>query len=213
MVTRALALLLCSASLGLPGTPKVAKYIGESSAGNSDLDLKATIYADGDAVNQALGSTLDGHYVVVRILLTPKSKFTVDFDNFMLRTDKDGEKSHPFKPTQIAGDGALVVSGTAFGGDETKQGNPHKPVFSAGMGGMGSGTGNTQPITASKSTMQESTGRRNPLLNMLDDKMLPEKETEQPVEGMVYFPMEKQKVKDLELIVTTPSGKLSLRFK
>ena len=40
-----------------------------------------------------------------------------------------------------------------------------------------------------------------------------EKESEQPVIGLIYFPMEKQKVKDLELIITTASGKLSMRFK
>ena len=80
------------------------------------------------------------------------------------------------------------------------------------MGSMG-GVGNSAPITGSKSTMQEATGRRNPLLDSLTDKMLPEKETDQPLSGMLYFPMEKQKVKDLELIVTTPSGKLNLRFK
>jgi hypothetical protein len=206
MVTRALAtLFLCSALFAA----KSPKFIGESSAANADLDIKATIYADGEAVQQALGSTLDGHYIVVQLQLTPRNKLNVDLDNFMLRTDKDGERSHPFKPTQIAGDGALVVSDTALGGGDVKQGNPRGPVW----GGMGSrGVGNTATTTGSKSTMQEATGRRNPLLDSLNDKMLVEKETDQPLSGMLYFPMEKQKVKDLELIVTTPSGKLNLRF-
>jgi hypothetical protein len=200
---------------GILFAAKPSKSIGENSSANADIAIKANIYSDGEAVNQLLGSTLDGHYVVVQLQLTPKSRYTVDFDNFLLRTDKDGEKSHPFKPTQIAGDGALIVSDQAVGGGDVKQGNPRGPVFGGGMGGIGSGggVGNTATATGNKSTMQEATGRRNPLLNLLSDKMLEEKESDQPISGLLYFPMEKQKVKDLELIVTTASGKLSLRFK
>jgi hypothetical protein len=206
MVTRAFAILLLS---GILFAAKTSKTIGNGSAENTDVEVKATIFSDGDAVNQLLGSTLDGHYVVVNIQLNPKSKLMVDLDNFLLRTDKDGEKSHPFKPTQIAGDGALIIS------DPSVDAKQHRgPVFSGGMGGMGGGgAGNTAPNSGNKSTMQEATGRRNPLLNMLTDRMLEEKETDQSIIGLIYFPMEKQKVKDLELIITTASGKLSMRFK
>jgi hypothetical protein len=48
---------------------------------------------------------------------------------------------------------------------------------------------------------------------VLKEKILPEKETDAPVSGLLYFPMEKQKLKDLELIYKTPEGKLTLRFK
>ena len=50
------------------------------------------------------------------------------------------------------------------------------------------------------------------MLAVLKEKILPEKETDVPVSGLLYFPMEKQKMKDLELIYTTPEGKLLLRF-
>ena len=53
----------------------------------------------------------------------------------------------------------------------------------------------------------------NPLLDVLKQKVLPEKETEAPVSGLLYFPMEKQKLKDLELWYRTPEGKLVLQFK
>jgi hypothetical protein len=209
MVSRAIAIvLLC----GVLFAAKTLKTIGNGSAENADVEVKATIFADGDAVNQLLGSTLDGHYIVVNIQLNPKSKLTVDFDNFMLRTDKDGEKSHPFKPTQIAGDGALVISDPSQGDENGKK--RHGPTFSGGMGGMGGGgASNTTTGMGNKSTMQEATGRRNPLLNQLTDRMLEEKETDQSIIGLLYFPMEKQKMKDLELIITTASGKVSLRFK
>ena len=53
-----------------------------------------------------------------------------------------------------------------------------------------------------------------PLVATLTEKVLPEKETDQPITGLLYFPMEaKQKTKDLELIYNGPAGKLSLRFR
>ena len=51
------------------------------------------------------------------------------------------------------------------------------------------------------------------MLDVLKEKILQEKETETAVSGLLYFPMEKQKLKDLELIYTTPEGRLLLRFK
>jgi hypothetical protein len=51
------------------------------------------------------------------------------------------------------------------------------------------------------------------MLDVLKQKVLPEKVTEAPVSGLLYFPMEKQKVKDLELWYKTPEGKLVLQFK
>lgn len=209
MVPRTLlVLLLCGA---LPAAKKPLPIL-DGLAGNADVAVKATVYADPGAIQQLLGSDLDAHYIVIKVEVTPKPKFVIDHDNFLLRTDKDGEKSHVFEPTQIAGDGALVVSSTALGGGDVKQGNPRGPVWSGGLGGMGSGTGNTAQVTGSKATMQAATGKRNPVLDVLEAKILPQKEIDEPTSGLLYFPMEKQKVKDLELIVTTPSGKLSIRF-
>ena len=51
-----------------------------------------------------------------------------------------------------------------------------------------------------------------PLLKVLNEKIMPEKKSDGPVSGLLYFPMEKQKQKDLELIYNTPDGKLTLRF-
>ena len=54
----------------------------------------------------------------------------------------------------------------------------------------------------------------NSLLGKLTEKVLPEKETDQPVEGLLFFPMEpKQKIKDLELTYSGPGSKLMLRFR
>ncbi len=202
---RFLPLLFC----GLLVAAKHPQPIVEGLAGNADVAVKATLYADPAAIKDVIGSDLDGHYIIVKIELTPKTKFTIDHDNFILKTDKDGERSHPFKPTQIAGDGALIVSDSALGGGDVKQGNPRGPVWGGSPGG---GVGNTATQMGSKATMQAATGKKNPLLDSLATQMLPEKVIDQPITGFLYFPMEKQKVKDLELFVTTATGKLELRF-
>ena len=53
----------------------------------------------------------------------------------------------------------------------------------------------------------------NPLKKVLDDRILPQKKTDQPVAGLLYFPMEKQKMKDLELLFGGKENRISLRFK
>jgi hypothetical protein len=207
-----LAALLASTLLSAAKHPQ---KIADGQADNANVSVKSTIYIDPGSIQEVLGSDLQGHYIVVQVQLTPKGKFTIDLDNFTLRTDKDGERSHPFKPTQIAGDGALVISDTALAGGGAAS-EPSRPTWSGGIGGMGSrgrGAGNAATTTGSKATEQAATGKKDPLLDVLTAKMLPEKETDQPVSGFLYFPMEKQKVKDMELICVTPAGKLNLRFK
>jgi hypothetical protein len=215
MVVRALVLLI---SAGLLVAAKHPQKPADGQADNASAGIKATIYADPENVLEVVGSDLQGHYIVVQLQLTPKAKLPVSLDDFMLRTDKDGERSHPFKPTQIAGDGALIISETVDGGGGAHGGDPTGPVW-GGIPGMGrgprngGGVGNGANTTGGKATTQAATGKKNPLLDVLAAKMLPEKETDQPLIGLLYFPMEKQKVKDLELIYTTPTGKLSVRFR
>ncbi len=45
-------------------------------------------------------------------------------------------------------------------------------------------------------------------------KALPEKKTDQPASGLLYFSMDKQKMKDLELVYGPPGDqRIRLRFK
>src|SRR5207245_9200300 len=50
--------------------------------------------------------------------LTPKFGSQIDIrrDDFMLKTDKDGERTTPFVASQIAGKGALVVTEKSVSG-------------------------------------------------------------------------------------------------
>jgi len=190
---------------------------------NDSLEITAMPIADREAVRQVLGSDLGGHYILVDVRIAPKDgqKIAIHLDDFLLRTDKDGERTTPFAPSQIAGKGALVISEGASSGGGTMAG-PVGPTYGGGpyggpplmnSGGLGVGGSSDASGEVSAKVQNGSKEKPNPMLAVLKEKILPEKETDAPVSGLLYFPMEKQKFKDLELIYTTPSGKLSLRFK
>ena len=184
---------------------------------NQDVEITATVFADQESVRQVLGADLGGHYILAQVQVAPKDgkKITISLDDFLLRTEKDGERTTPFTPSQIAGRGALVVSASAGrGGSYGERGGPTWGGMPLGMpGGAMMGGGGSASGMADATTKTGAKEKENPLLGVLKEKILPEKETQSPVSGLLYFPMEKQKVKDLELLYKTPEGKLSLRFK
>jgi hypothetical protein len=203
MAVRLFALLLVPLLLQAKPKKTVASATGE----NEDLSVTATLHIDPEDIKEMLGSDLDGHFIVAEIKVTPKygKEVAVDRDDFQLRTDKDGERSKSFTGSQIAGRGALIIAqreekkpnGWSLGG----------PVMIGG-GATTSGDDKEKPQPKMKSEEQE-----NPLKKVLDSKILPEKKTDQPVSGLLYFPMEKQKMKDLELDYGGKENRISLRFK
>lgn len=200
---------------GGPKKPAVA------TGGNELVELTATVIQEKEAVKELLGSDLGGHYIILQMNVRPRAgkEITIQRDDFLLRTDRDGDKSTPFAPSQIAGKGVLVVSESGGGGGIMGDaGGPMWGGYPGGppvmMGGGGVSMGGDGEGESTKATMK-SGGKDSdsPLMKVLKAKILPEKKTDQPVSGLLYFPMEKQKVKDLELIYTTPSGKISMRFR
>jgi len=205
--------LMCGAVL-FGGDKKVPLRSSE----NGLVEMTATALVDREAVKQELGSDLGGHYIVVRVQLAPRDgvKLAIHRDDFVLRTDKDGERTTPFAPSQIAGGAVLVVStGAASGRGTVMAGDPggYGPYGPLGMGGVGIGSGGGEATEAHATMKSGSKDKKDPVLDVLKEKILPEKETDAPISGLLYFPMEKQKLKDLELIYTTPEGKINLRFK
>jgi hypothetical protein len=197
----AIAIGLMGAGLLFGGDKKPQKSPVRSGE-NDVLEITATALSDPESVKQALGSDLGGHYILMDVQIVPKEgrKVVIRLDDFVLKTDKDGEKTGPFAPGQIAGRGAIVVSQEHQGGGSA-----------FGVGPMSIGTAD---ITESHAVVQSgATEKPNPILDVLKKKILPEKETESPISGLLYFPMEKQKLKDLVLNYTTSEGKLILRFK
>ncbi len=178
---------------------------------------------DKAAVRDLIGAELDG-ISIVKLRVAPRGEQPIAFgpDDFTLRSDRDGQKSQPFAPSQIAGSAALVVaSGSSGRGGVASQ--EDGPIWGGAPGTGGRprrlpGSGGTVGIVADE-TVQTSVdsgakAKENPLLATLKERMLPEKTGSEPVAGLLYFPLEgKHKPKELELVYRGPAGKLSIRFK
>jgi hypothetical protein len=179
---------------------------------DQSVEIAATPILTREEIKETVGSDLGGHFLLIQVTITPKFGKEIDVrrDDFVLKTDKDGDRAKPFVASQIAGKGALVVSEKAGGTSGGPQfGSPYDyPAYSGGVGG-----GPTQ-VTEAEAKMQKGVKEDAPLLKVLTEKIMPEKKTDSaPVSGLLYFPMEKQKQKDLELIYDSPDGKLRLRFR
>jgi hypothetical protein len=209
--------LVCVGAARKNDSDKPAETRGE----NESVVITATLYAKPDAVKEVLGSDLGGHYIVVAVEVTPRfgKQVAIDRDDFVLKTDKDGERSGPFAPSQIAGRGAMVVrqtggaggtgmhdnDGPIVGGIPGTFGQPRR-IGGDGMGSAGA------PEGAEAKTRTGSHEKDDPILAVLKQKELPATKTDKPVSGLLYFPMEKQKVKDLELRFDPSGDKITMRF-
>ena len=186
---------------------------------NEQVDISATAMLDKDQIKQELGSDLGGDVVVVHVTVRPVSDkpVKVSLDDFLLVSGKDGQRSQPFAPSQIAGDTTLVLTpqGARNGGLGTRRpgwGGMAGPLgFPGGGGGVGNSTTTTTQDTKVETVHSDQT---NPLLVTLKEKCLPEKEIKEPISGLLYFQMVgKLKPKDLELHYKGPAGQLALRFR
>jgi hypothetical protein len=195
VVSVALACALAGANKKQPPAGR-----GESES----VEVTATLYTDKDDIKQRLGDDLEGHYTVLDVRIASRFGREIDVhrDDFLLRTDKDGERSTPFTASQIAGQGALVVTRTASGGSRI------------GIDVWGGGVGNGGSVTEAQAKLDPLAGQKGtPLEKTLAEKTLPEGKTDKSLSGLLYFPLEKQKPKDLELIYSANDGKIRLRFK
>ncbi len=196
--------------------------VGEGS--NKVAAIQASLYAGKASIRQAVGYELDEGIVVVELKLIPAAgqKIAINRDDFLLRSDRDGQRATPYAPTQIA-DGAVLVVKTVGGGGSVGS-ESRGPVWGGLGGGMprrmpgnGSGIGNSAGTTEAQAEMKdipEGKDKQDPLLTALEKKILPEKEIAEPATGQLYFLMEgKQKTKDIELLYKTSAGRVSVRFK
>jgi hypothetical protein len=193
-------------------------------AGNDDVDLTGSIILDREEVKHAVGADMGPGYVVVRIKVIPKADdpIRISADDFTLLSRKDGERSPALSPYQIAGRGALVVKrattsqtvgtdriGPSWGGiGGTQPGRLPGPGGNAGTGSS------VESGTADAKIESEKGAKENPLLAILQAKVLPDKETKEPVEGLLFFNLEtKLKPKDVSLFYKGAAGRLSMDFK
>jgi hypothetical protein len=200
----------------LPGAEKKPT---QGTASNDAVEIVAKAYTDRQDIKRLLGAELESTIVVLEVRLVPKpgTKLSVIRDDFELRSDKNGQRSTPLAPSQIAGSSVLVIASTGGGGFST---GGNGPVWGPPTGGRprrigsdGATVGNSGG--GSEATIQ--TGgkvKEDPTLALLEAKILPEREIAEPLSGLLYFFLEgKHKPKDVELFYRGAAGKLSLRFK
>lgn len=206
-------LALCAALVAAERKPAQGK------AANAGVEISATAYLERAEIKRLLGRELEGTIVVLEMRVAPRpgSSLKVFRDDFELRSYKNGQRSTPFAPTQIAGSGVLVLSSKGGAGLATQENGPVWGPPLGGrprrIGGEGVNVGNTG-VSTEASVQSGGRGGDKPLLSLLEERVLPEKETAEPVAGLLYFYLEgKHKPKDVELFYRGPAGKLSLTFK
>jgi len=177
-------------------------------AGNDDVDLEGSVILAHDQVTEAIGSDIGEGYVVVRMKVIPKGETPrrVVPDDFTMISRKDGQRCAAPTPSEIAGKGTMVVKhGTADGSKS-----------SWGAGGLGAGVGSS-PGTVQrdviKGTQIDDNSKEGPALGPLAAKILPDKETKTPIEGLLYFSISgKLKPKDVALVYKGTAGKLIIEW-
>ena len=79
---------------------------------NDLLDISVSAPLDKDQIKQELGSDLGADIIVIRLTARPVSDKPVQLslDDFLLISGKDGQRSEPFAPGQLAGSDSLIVT-------------------------------------------------------------------------------------------------------
>lgn len=167
-------------------------------AGNGNIDLAGTVILDSKEIQQILGTPMESGYVVVKIKVSPRTVAAIRIspENFELVSRKDGERSPALAPDQIGGRANLVLkSKTSY------DGSPGVSSTAVALAPSDAKTGPEKPEDSA-------------LRKILEAKILPDKETKEPVEGLLYFLLQgKNKPKDLGLLYKGPAGHLAMDFK
>ena len=218
-----ITLLATVAGLGVcAAADKPAPGPARGDTSDANLKLEAVLYMEKAAIKQVLGEEMTPGFYIVEVKITPVigKKVNVSRDDFILRSDRDGQRATPYAPSQVAGSSVLMVK-TGYSGGSVAM-DDRGPSW-GGIGGMpqrlpgnNPTVGNTASQESAVATVSPETGKTadSPLLVALKKRILEEKETETAIGGQLYFLVDgKQKVKDLELLYKTVNGRLSIRFR
>jgi hypothetical protein len=187
----------------------------ETSAGNEQVDLIATLFLTREEATQKLGMDPGPDIAILQVRVVPKTDKSVQVaaDDFILLAHNDGERNKPFTPAEIAGQGALIVTNTA----DQNQAKSKKTTTTGGLGGIMMGGGSSSPGNPKVVALGTKVDDKKPgdpkLLEALKAKQFPDKDTTEPVEGLLYFRLSgKHKLKDMAVLYRGPAGKLDLEF-
>jgi len=176
-------------------------------ASNELVAISASAFIDKDQIHQELGADLGDDMILVKVNFRPVSDkpVRINLDDFLLVSDKDGQRSQPFAPSQIAGSTTLVVTP-----QDSKNSGPKTGLT---LGGFGIGRTQTNKQTGDSKVETKKSDKEDPLLPILTAKCLPEKETTEEVSGYLYFELSgKLKTKNLEFYYKSSAGRIGLRF-
>lgn len=198
------------------------KGLGEGRAMGKLLDVRATLYNDKKDVQALLGHKIEDDIVVIDVTIKPRGDepFKLWLDDFFIRSDKDGQRTEPASPSELAGSSVITLVYTHEAAPVMQRENG--PVWGDPTGGQprrlpGQGAGVGNPTSTSERTearVNEPAGETNPLLAVLKSRAIEDGEISQPVNGLMYFLMDgKHKVKHLELHYRGQSDKLDIRFR
>src|SRR5579872_7499054 len=103
-------------SIAVASVSAAEKKLPIEQTSNELIDISATVLLDKDQIHQELGADLGSDIVVVKVAVKPVSEkdIVLSLDDFLLVSSKDGQRSEPYAPTQLAGNATLVV--TPLGG-------------------------------------------------------------------------------------------------
>jgi hypothetical protein len=200
---------------------------GPVTQGNDVVDITAQPFVDQAEVIKLLGADPGFPLVVVQVKFAPKmdNKIQLWHDDFTLVSARDGQRSQPLEPGQLAGKGSISVSQQrrSLGGT---MGNPRGPIWGGipgttgspqrmpgqGTGGVGNATSSTEE--ASAKVNNESGEKNNPMLDIYKAKILPETDTNDATTGLLYFLLDGKppRVKDLTLIYKSSAGRVLVEF-
>lgn len=199
------------------------KPIEPAQSGNDAVEVIGAAHVGRQDAIKLLGHDPGFELIVIDVRVIPKleEKLRLYLDDFTLISNKDGQRSQPLAPSQIAGKGSLVVSsaggqggistGPSFGGMGGVYGGIGGPP--SRLGGDGATIGNTSQSSATASVHTGAHEKDNPLLAVLKKRVLAEGETGTEQRGLLYFIFEgKHKLKDLDLVYKSPKGRVILDF-
>ncbi len=193
------------------------RLIGVGSMGNDVVDIAATVLEDRQSCTEAIGADPGMNIIVVKIRFHVKgdNKVSLWNDDFTLLSGKDGQRSQPLAPSEIAGHMSLIVTENGVRGSSAP--GTHRPTFGGlGMGGQMGGVGNSTPTTQADAKIEDKSQEpENPVLAVLKEKAIAEKEITDTEEGLLYFLLEGKppKPKELTLIYKSSGGRVLLDFK
>jgi hypothetical protein len=201
-------------TLALAGAPKqVNRTVATATGENREVALTVTLYLDPSDVERLVGDDLDKHFILAEVKFEPRNgkEALVDRDDFVLRTDSNGARTTPFAPSQIAGSSPMILREVSEG--EAKAAASAGPFGFPGRKRTESKKSDDSKKSKDAEAPVRPADKEKALEQALKQKELPQNKTSQPVSGLLYFGMEKQKMKDLSVTYGPKDDLITLRFK